>query len=163
MMLVITIIVVYLITTLFGYIIHWCFHQPWAGWVRQSHLMHHHLYTGSDYLSESYRDAGKDNSFKLFIVPSLLLFIIPTVLFVLNIITLYLMLITIVEMIIIGWLHNYLHDAFHIKQHFLRRMPLVKKIFDKWSHKHYHHHDNMNYNYGIYFSLWDKVFKTYQN
>jgi sterol desaturase/sphingolipid hydroxylase (fatty acid hydroxylase superfamily) len=161
MMLLIAMIVVYLITNLFGYIVHWCFHQSWAGWVRQSHLTHHHLYTGVDYLSETYRDAGKDNSFRLFIVPSLLLFIPPAVLYVLCVIPLYVMIVLIVEMIIIGWMHNYLHDSFHIKNHFLSRMPLIKKIFDKWSHDHYLHHEDMTKNFGIFFFVWDRVFGTY--
>jgi hypothetical protein len=107
------------------------------------------------------RDGTINNLKELSFPASLLLFIPPAVLYVLCVIPLYVMIVLIVEMIIIGWMHNYLHDSFHIKNHFLSRMPLIKKIFDKWSHDHYLHHEDMTKNFGIFFFVWDRVFGTY--
>lgn len=161
MLLVFTLVIVYFITTLFGYIVHWCFHQSWAGKIRQSHLTHHNLYSGKDYLSESYRDAGKDNTFRLFVIPSILLFALPIVLYFLHIMPLYLVIISVIEMLFIGWLHNYLHDAFHVSNHWLNKINCIKFIFDALSHAHYVHHSDMSKNFGICTFVWDRLFHTY--
>lgn len=57
-----TILIAFLATTLFGHVVHWALHQKWTGSVNQSHMTHHlKLYPPSDYLSDSYRHAGKDD------------------------------------------------------------------------------------------------------
>jgi sterol desaturase/sphingolipid hydroxylase (fatty acid hydroxylase superfamily) len=63
--------------------------------------------------------------------------------------------------ILVGLLHNYLHDAFHISGHWLYRVPFVNMWFSHLVSLHYLHHVNMNSNFGIFTFHWDKVFKTF--
>jgi sterol desaturase/sphingolipid hydroxylase (fatty acid hydroxylase superfamily) len=142
-----TIIIAFFVTTLFGHVLHWSLHQKWMGLFNKSHMVHHlKKYPASDFYSEVYRDAGKDKStyVGVFILGSVCLTItaLSTLFFV-------------------GWLHNYLHDSFHITNHFLGKIPLFNKLFDRWIKLHYQHHVNMQTNFGIFTFHWDKLFKTF--
>lgn len=158
----ITLVITYFLTTLFGYVVHWCFHHPWAGRIKTAHLKHHTLYSGEDYLSDDYRKAGKDSTVRLFMLPSILLLALPVLFFYLEIIPWWLSLLIGLEMGFTGWLHNYLHEAFHINGHFLNKIPLIKKAFDHLSHLHYEHHNDMTKNFGICSFIWDRLFHTYK-
>lgn len=157
----ITIVITYFIVTLFGYVGHWSLHKPWMRKFNEIHLIHHlKLYPASDYLSDSYRSAGTDNTLKVFAIMSIPILIIPIILWAIGVIPLYLMLLILMEMLIIGWLHDYLHDSFHIRNHFLTRMPLLKTLFNNGVKLHYEHHLDLNKNYGIFSFHWDKLFNT---
>lgn len=155
----ITFILVFIATTLFGHVAHWSLHQSWLGRFNLSHMTHHlKLYPPSDFMSDSYRDPGKDNTVYIFAMAGLPLLMTPIILWFFGIISLITMVFALAEMLLIGLMHDRIHDSFHIDQHFFNHLPLYKK----WWELHYQHHVDMGTNYGIFTYFWDKVFKTYK-
>jgi sterol desaturase/sphingolipid hydroxylase (fatty acid hydroxylase superfamily) len=120
--------------------------------------MTHHLllYPPEDYLSDTYRSAGKDDSFRTFLLMAIPLIVLPIILLLLKIITVAMMIVAMVMMGIMGFLHSYLHDAFHIRNHFLERL----RWFKSWQQLHYLHHIDQQRNFGIFFFAWDRLFNT---
>jgi sterol desaturase/sphingolipid hydroxylase (fatty acid hydroxylase superfamily) len=123
---------------------------------------HQKLYPPSDYKSDTYRDAGKDSTTKFFLAITIPMIVGLIVLGVFLHMPLYLMAIALVEALALGWLHDYLHDAFHIKNHKLSKVPVLKHFFVVWDDLHYIHHVDMTKNYGIFTFFWDKVFGTFE-
>jgi sterol desaturase/sphingolipid hydroxylase (fatty acid hydroxylase superfamily) len=157
-----TILISFFVSTLFGYVVHWALHQTWTGKLNRSHMTHHlTLYPPDDYQSDVYRYAGKDNTVRIFAVFAIPIVLCPIVLGVLGILPLTLVVVAITMMALMSVSHNYLHDAFHIRNHFLARIPVVKDIFAGWNHLHYLHHVDMSKNYGIFLFHWDHVFRTF--
>lgn len=156
-----TFLISYLTTSLFAYIIHWSLHQPWAGKANASHMMHHHKYPPTNFMSKTYRDTGKDSTLRIFAVVSLPLIFGPIIFFLVGILPLYLLLTILVVEAIVGFIYNYLHDAFHINNHWLTRTPWLKDIFRIGIRLHFLHHVNNKTNYGIFDFTWDKLFKTF--
>jgi sterol desaturase/sphingolipid hydroxylase (fatty acid hydroxylase superfamily) len=158
----ITAIVAFFVTSLFGYVAHRSLHQPWTGELNKKHMTHHlTLYPPSDYVSEKYRNAGTDNTVITFSVLSIPVVATPIILGVLGILPLSLVITALVVMGVMAFLHNYIHDAFHIRNHFLSRIPGLRNIFAYWNRLHYLHHVDMQKNFGIFLFHWDHVFKTF--
>ena len=156
-----TILFSYLITTLFGHVVHWSLHQSWTGKVNTAHMTHHlKLYPPSDYLSDTYRQAGKDSTPKFFALAALPLIITPIVLWAVGVLSLSIMITIMVMEGLMGFLHNYLHDAFHIRNHWLTRF--MPHIFNRWVELHYQHHVDMNTNFGIFSFHWDRLLGTFR-
>lgn len=156
-------ILVFVGVTFFGYWVHKFLHQPWMGRFGESHMTHHlKLYPITDYISDVYRHAGKNSTVFFFAAAGIPLLAIPVLLWFIGILSLFTLIIVIAEMLCIGWLHNYIHDAFHINNHLLTRIPLVKTWFAKLSKLHFVHHEEMQKNLGIFLMSWDKLFKTYK-
>ena len=158
----ITALVAFFVSSLFGYVVHRSLHQPWTGRLNKKHMTHHLiLYPPTNYLSEEYRQAGKDNTVITFTIAAMPLVIIPILLGVLGILPLSLVITTLIVMGFMGFAHDQLHDAFHIRNHFLTRIPGVRNIFAYWNQLHYLHHIDMQKNFGIFLFHWDHVFRTY--
>lgn len=143
--------------SLFGYWSHRWLHNPRAGKAYKSHLKHHSLYPISDYQSEVYRSAGKDNSGFLFAAMSIPVVALPIGLSYFGKISWGMTSFIVSEMIFLGWLHDYLHDDFHIEGHWLNRFS----FFRKWGRLHRQHHKNVKTNYSIFSFIWDRVFQSY--
>jgi len=159
---IITALIAFFVSSLFGYVVHWSLHQRWTGTLNRKHMTHHiTLYPPSDYLSDVYREAGKDNTVYIFGAFAIPLVLTPIVLGLLGILPLSLVLTALIVMGLMGFLHSYLHDSFHIREHFLYRLPIIKGIFGYWSYLHYLHHVDMQKNFGIFLFHWDHVFRTY--
>ncbi len=159
-----TILVSFFASSLFGYVVHRSLHQPWAGKLNQKHMTHHlTLYPATDYLSDKYRDAGGDNTVIIFSIAAIPVVATPIVLGLLGILPLALVITSLVVMGIMGFLHSYLHDSFHIRNHFLTRVPVIRTLFASWNRLHYLHHIDMQTNFGIFLFHWDHVFKTLWN
>lgn len=152
------ILITFIITSFFGYISHWALHQPWTGDFSRSHLTHHlKLYPHTNFLSNSYRNAKSDNSIRFFAIMAIPLYIIPILFYLFKILSIdYIIIIYVVELIT-GLLHNYLHEFFHIRNHWLTKY----NWFNKLVKLHYTHHLYMNKNYGIFIFSWDRLFKTF--
>ena len=161
--LVISLISVYFLTNLFGHVIHWILHQKWSGYLNKAHMAHHiELYPPEDYLSYTYREPDfKESTPKFFAVAAIPLILLPIILWFIGILPFTIALISIIEMFVIGAIDYYVHDWFHIKNHWINKVPFLNKSFKKWNHLHYLHHIDMNKNFGIYSFFWDKVFKSY--
>ena len=159
-----TLLISYLVTSLFGYVVHWSLHQSWAGKLNEAHMTHHlQLYPPSDFTSETYRSAGKDSTPKFFAVAAIPLIVAPIILYAFGILPLSLMITVLAVEAVMGFLHDYFHDSFHIKNHWLNRAPLLNVIFGRWIQLHYLHHVDMNFNYGIFSFHWDKIFKSFRS
>jgi len=162
MYILITLILVYILVSLFAYLAHKALHQKWTGKYNKSHMAHHiALYPASDYLSEVYRDAGKDDAIWFFAVISIPILTLPIILGILGM-PLYLVIISIVEMLFLAYLNNFIHNAYHIKNHFLNKIYFVNRIFLKLQQMHFVHHKYMQKNLGIFDFTWDYVLKTYK-
>jgi sterol desaturase/sphingolipid hydroxylase (fatty acid hydroxylase superfamily) len=150
-------LIVFVITTLFGHVVHWSLHQGWAGKLNDAHMTHHiRLYPPSDYVSDVYRSPGKDNTVFIFGAAAIPLVITPLVLLLLGYISVFIMVWATVEMLVIGYMHDGIHDAFHVRKSFWHRVP----GYSRWAELHYLHHVDMKTNYGIFFFGWDMVFNT---
>jgi sterol desaturase/sphingolipid hydroxylase (fatty acid hydroxylase superfamily) len=154
----------FLITTLFGHISHWSFHQPFSGSIHKAHMTHHlKLYPPSDYLSETYRQAGGDSTPKFFVIAAIPLLLIPIMLWLFGIISGPAAITVLIVALVVGLMHNYLHDAFHIEGHWMYRIYGIRSLFAHWTTVHYLHHVDMSKNYGIFTFFWDRIFGTYIN
>lgn len=162
MVILLLVILTYLITSLFGYVVHWSLHQSWAGSFNKAHMAHHlKLYPPNDFTSDVYRHAGSDNTFRTFAIASIPMVLIPILLGIFGILSWKLVLLILTIEGLVGYFNNYFHDSFHINNHFLIRIPLVKYIFIRLIHLHYLHHVDMMKNYGIFAFHWDRLFKTF--
>lgn len=125
--------------------------------------MTHHLrlYPPSDYVSDKYRNAGKDNTLFIFGAAAIPVVALPIILGIFHILSLALVITSLTIMVIMSLLHSYLHDAFHIKNHWLFSIPVIGKLFARWVHIHWLHHVDMNTNYGIFLFHWDHLLGTY--
>lgn len=158
---VITALIAFFGSSLFGYVVHRSLHQKWTGFLNRKHMNHHLIqYPSTDYLSDTYRDAGKDNTVFIFAVAAVPLVAAPIILGVLGMLSLPCIIVAEVIMLAMGFLHDYIHDRFHIKNHWLNNIPVIKNIFGYWNHLHYLHHIDMQKNFGIFLFHWDVVFKT---
>ncbi len=152
----------YILVSLFGYFVHWMLHQSWAGQFNSSHLAHHEkFYPPSDFLSDKYREAGKDDTFWIFALFSLPVLAFPIVLYYFDLVSFLMMLVIIAEMLFIGWLNTYIHYCVHINNHWTFKIPIVRGIFEKWQYLHYAHHIDVNKNFGIFHFYWDRIFGTF--
>jgi sterol desaturase/sphingolipid hydroxylase (fatty acid hydroxylase superfamily) len=159
-----TILITFFVCSLFGYVVHRSLHQKWTGSLNQSHMTHHlKLYPPTDYFSDVYRDAGKDDTFKTFAVAAVPVVATPIVLGVTGVLSLPLVITALIVMGLMGFLHSYIHDSFHIRNHFLTRVPVVKDLFQRWNALHYLHHVDMQTNFGIFAFHWDHVFGTFRD
>lgn len=158
----ITVIVSFFVSSLFGYVVHRSLHQSWAGILNKKHMTHHlTLYPPTDYLSDTYREAGADNTVKIFAVLAIPVVALPIILGILGILPVLLVIISIAVMAVMSFLHSYLHDAFHINRHWLYRVPFINRIFSRWAYLHWLHHVDMTKNYGIFLFYLDKWFGTF--
>lgn len=162
MAIILTILVSFLATTLFGHTVHWSLHQTWTGMVHEAHMTHHlRLYPPSDYTSAVYRNAGKDSTPRFFAIAAIPLVLAPIILWFVGWLSLTLMIVALSVEALMGFLHNYLHDAFHIERHWLYSAPFIGTWFGRLVGLHYLHHVDMSKNFGIFTFHWDKVFRTF--
>lgn len=153
---------VFIFITLFGYFGHKALHQPWAKGFNKSHMVHHLvLYPPENLTSDKYLSAGRNSTTWIFLILSSPLLLIPIALWLFGIVSLSTAACINLEMLFFGWLHDYIHDSFHVNNHFFTKIPLFNKIFDAWKKLHFVHHSDMQKNLGIFVFFWDKRFKTY--
>jgi len=159
------IVLFYFATNLMGHVVHWILHQKWAGFLNKAHMAHHELlYPPADYLSETYRMPDfKESTPKFFAIAAIPLLLSPVFLFFFGFIPFLTMLFILVEIFTIGAIDYYVHDMFHIRNHWINKVPILRNMFAKWNHLHYLHHIDMSKNFGIYSFFWDKTLKTYWN
>lgn len=148
-------------TTFFGYWAHKSLHMKIMSFFSKSHSVHHDkLYPINDFKSEKYRSAGKDSTVIFFAVASLPVLAIPLLLSLLGILSLFQALFSIATMLFIGWAHDYIHSLFHLKTHWLQKVPVLVNYYNKLEKLHYLHHVDDSKNFGILTFVWDKLFKT---
>ena len=155
---ILTLVIVFFAITLFGHVSHYCLHQKWSGRLNRAHMTHHlKLYPPSDYVSDVYRNPGKDNTVIIFAMLSLPVLITPILLCLIGKLSIFLTIVAVVEMLVVGLLHDRIHDAFHLTKSIWHKVP----GFKRWNRLHYLHHVDMQTNFGIFSFHWDKIFGTY--
>ena len=158
----ITALITFLVASLFGYVVHKSLHQSWTGILHEKHMTHHlKMYPPEDYLSDKYRSAGADNTLFIFGIAAIPLVAIPIILGIFHILPWSLMITSLLVMGVMSFLHSYLHDSFHIRNHWLYHVPVVKHWFSWWVYLHWLHHQNMETNYGIFLFFLDRWLGTY--
>lgn len=146
------------LATFLGHVVHWSLHQRWTGPFRKGHLQHHvELYPPDDLISERYRASKWYNSGPLLFAP-----VFVVIMLVAGAITwklgwpVWVIVTLCANLLGFGFFNDYVHDSFHIKDHWLGRFKWWKDARDL----HFIHHMNMRVNFGIVLFSWDKVFKT---
>jgi hypothetical protein len=116
-----------------------------------AHAKHHFdLYPPDDFLSDHYRSVGDVLTFALAgILPTSLLFAVLS--------PRYAACAT-ASGIAVGLLNAYVHDALHIRAHWLERLPL----FQRWRQLHLQHHRDPKTNFGIFTFACDRLARTYR-
>lgn len=140
-----------------GWVVHTLMHTGWIPYLARSHTAHHTLYTPGDYLSETYRDAGWDDSALVF-VPAIaipILALIAGVWFLTGI--WWICALMFVLGATVGYANVYAHGAFHIRGHFLYRFNWFREL----SRLHVLHHIHPRKNQGIIWLGMDRLLGTY--
>jgi hypothetical protein len=57
---------------------------------------------------------------------------------------------------VFGLANDYLHDVFHLREHWLFQYRWCRRLRGK----HFAHHVHMGTNFGIVTTAWDAVFRT---
>lgn len=137
-----------------GYGVHRFLHHHWAGRLNRAHLNHHQQqYPPERFLSDRYRSAGADSTLYPFAVGGLALAVVlfsclPWA---------YALALTL-ELAAVGAANNYVHDATHVRGHWLARF----RFFRRWRNLHRVHHADMTRNYGIVTFFTDRALRTHQ-
>lgn len=151
----------YFCSSFAGYWLHRGLHSRHFGEFHTSHMAHHQkLYPANNFESIFYRNAGDDSTVWFYLWATMPLILTPLYLSSIGIIGWSVGLLFIGTEVIIGLLNNYLHDSYHLTNHWLGRSR-VWKWFLKMRTLHREHHIDMNSNFGIFSFGWDKIFKTY--
>ena len=121
--------------------------------------MTHHLklYPPWDYESDTYRDPGKDSTVFPFLILGAPLVLLPVVAGIFGIISVWISVALVFEILLIGFLNDFIHDSFHVKGHWVRR---YWPGYERLNRLHFAHHVDMQKNFGIFIFAWDAIFGT---
>ncbi|MBL8324216.1 MAG: sterol desaturase family protein [Rubrivivax sp.] len=149
----------YLSGGLLGYVIHWVLHQRWSGKLYRLHLTHHEVkYPSRDFLSVGeYRDAGSGNITPYFVALATIV-LLPAFFALRQIgVPAWTIAVVAVEITLMAVVNDRIHDALHIKGHFLERLG----FFRRCRIAHRVHHTNVKSNLSMTTFEWDRVFGTF--
>jgi len=134
-----------------GYFIHKLFHHPISGRVYRSHKSHHwDLYPPGDFYSELYREPPWYDRPLLYYTP----FIVGFTFLLYYILPLHLTAALLVELVLVAWLNDKIHEHFHLKHTWMGKF----KIFRRWRDWHFKHHIDDSKNFSIFWYLPDRLF-----
>ena len=140
------------VVSLAGYVIHFCLHHPWLGPFHRSHMAHHTVYPENDFLSDKYREVGKDSTVWPFLAVGLILagigaWLTPW----------WLWVPLAIDAALVGYLSDKVHEYTHVPS-WLEKL----KVFHYLRAKHVIHHVDPKTNYGILGFTFDKIFGTFR-
>lgn len=137
-----------------GYIVHRLAHYPISGKLYQSHMFHHaKAYPPGRYTSKKYLNPD-ENPLKMifvtaFAIVNMAVLILCPLLFFIGFF---------LSTAICSLANEYVHDAFHVENHPLARLPGFMWLSDL----HKVHHENVKKNFGIYLFWFDRMFGTFK-
>ena len=138
-----------------GYCVHRFIHTKLASSMYKSHMAHHlDIYPPERFLTFDYVGAGKNNTVFVFLPFGLVLGALIFWLF-----STELAILLIIEMAVVSFFNSYIHDATHVKYHWLEKFDWFLRLRDI----HRVHHVDMKLNYGIFTFILDRLFKTYKD
>lgn len=145
-----------------GYWTHQWFHHPSSGWLYRAHQNHHFIqYPPHAYLSDTYKSAGTDSTRILFAIVFSPLIIGLSVLTFFGVLSLWHGIAALLSLGLWGYVHDYVHDQFHLSNTWLLKLP--GSWFTNWRRIHYIHHLDQTKNFGIVYFGWDKWFGTFED
>lgn len=161
--LIVTIISTFCVGSFAGYILHLMMHTRFAKMpslrkVSKSHNVHHTLYTITDFESEEYRSAGRDDSAIVFVPVITMIIGLMGLAFWFVFQAWWIYPIILIEGAGIGWLNAKIHECFHIKDHWLNKY----RFFRRLKELHWLHHKHPKMNHGILWFFPDRLFGTFQ-
>ena len=141
-----------------GYFYHRLIHFKWTGPLHEGHMEHHLvMYPPSRLTSETYEIRKWYNSGPILFTPAALVLVgLAAVACWFLGISMWTFIAFGVGLIGFGFLNDYVHDSFHLREHWLQKFPYYRKL----RRLHFKHHVDMAKNYGIVALQWDDVFKT---
>lgn len=155
----ITILSVFVVGSLSGHIVHWLLHTNLFKRFAKSHDSHHDLYPPDDFVSDKYRSAGKDTSTFIFTpIVTISVLLLSSVLWLLFSVW-WIFPTILVEGIAVGILNDRMHDAFHLKNHWMNKYRWFKRL--KYLHRLHHKYPEKNM--GIIWFLPDRIFGTFRS
>lgn len=149
-----TALATFFITELVGFLVHRLAHWPKAGKLFRDHLDHHaKFYPPSSYLSERYLGDIRTSFLPWFVLIFLAFNLLAGL-----ILPWPLSLTFFVVCSTVSLMNSYLHDSFHVENHWLTKFH--------WHHKmreiHRVHHQNVRVNLGIYWYFFDRLGGTFR-
>ena len=157
-LLILIVVFTFIYGSMIGYFIHWLLHTEISDRLTKSHDVHHKLYTVDNFESDTYRDAKKNDSAWVFI-PIITVAIILACVPLLLICKVWWIYPPILIMgVLVGWLNDAIHEAFHIKSHWLNKYAWFRHL----KHLHMQHHIYPKKNMGIIWFLPDRIFGTFK-
>jgi len=149
-----TAICTFLFVEVVGFSVHRFAHSPKSGKLFRDHLHHHaHAYPPSRYQTEKYLGDLKTSFLPVF-VPVFVLFNLAAA----AMLPWPCYLAFFVVSSVFSLANNYLHDSFHISNHWLRRFGW----YGRMASIHRVHHENVKKNLGIYWYGLDRLFGSYR-
>lgn len=141
-----------------GYFFHRLIHKEWTGPLYRGHMEHHlTLYPKERLTSEKYELKEWYNSGPVLFTPAAVALIMVGALvgWVLGV-SWFDFFVFAGALVGFGFLNDYVHDSFHLREHWLQKFSYYRKL-RRW---HFQHHFDMAKNFGIVVMKWDDVFKT---
>lgn len=171
---ILVVLVSIIFTELVGYFLHQLLHSERISWLSKSHMIHHLKDYGprdsmrrDEYLSGARKRTSVVGIGLEWVVPSAVIYSIMIGFMFLIGVSWWLQLIAVATSIFWAYLmFNYLHDAMHLTNFWMLRVPLLSSWFKKARRRHDIHHKNlsdegrMNRNFGICFFVMDRLFGT---
>jgi len=153
---VVAIVVGYFIIQFAGYCVHRALHHPALGKIHKTHDVHHFvIYPADKYLDTGkYKDVPDESQpFKYYAAAAVPLIITTYFLF-----PMHTFIALTLELCIVAWLNDWLHQKLHIKGFWLERYSW----FHRMRELHWHHHFDISKNIGIFSWHADKVVGTFE-
>ncbi len=139
-----------------GYLVHRLLHWPGSGALYEGHMDHHRrLYPPGDLLSDVYRTPSPGASAVILFAP----FFVALVLAALITLPLGTAILVVIELAVLAWLNNYLHDGMHVRGFWLERFGCFRRLREL----HFQHHAEMSSNLGIFVFVFDHLLATYRD
>jgi sterol desaturase/sphingolipid hydroxylase (fatty acid hydroxylase superfamily) len=157
-MIVAAFVVAFLVASFAAYGVHRMMHRPWSGFLYKAHMEHHlvHYPIENLYSTKKYRSSGIASGWVTF-TPLMLLVGAGVYIGLRALGSNEATASGIIALLgFVGWAHGYVHDAFHVRGHWLGRFRFFRQLREM----HEPHHRDMRKNLGILFFWWDRVFGT---
>lgn len=150
-----TVVIAFFLSEWVGFSVHRLAHWPGSGWLFRNHLRHHaEAYPPSRYQTERYLGDLKTSFLRIFVPLFVGLNVLAWIVLPWHLATIFF-----VTSSATALANSYLHDSYHMNDHWLRRFGWHRRLVDT----HYVHHLNVKKNLGIYFLRVRSALRIFQD
>lgn len=149
----IVVILTFILSEAIGYGIHWAAHKSWSGPLFRAHLVHHAMYAPKVFEHVVYESKFR-SSFAVWMAPVFVALLVIAF----SVLPWPLAVVCFVTLVCNAAITDIIHQSFHVKNHWLRMLPVVRR--GKVLHQLHHRHTQSNL--GITCYVWDRVFGTFR-